>query len=285
MSSTSGPKFPTEMTEHAAVAVSEGEPFPESDSEIDQTGYPPVNEIVPQQPIDNTSQINQIPISQSSHDGRDATELSIVTYTNKSFKVVGNSRPYKFTMRKMGGKWNRNLEGGPGWIFSNMHQEAVVEFVENANNGKVEPDAVHPTGYQHRIPYNNGYGGNNTGYQGNNTGYQGNNNGYSNSPHTNNRNNGSIKLPVAQKYGDNRKQQAFYTFYKPRVGMSAKINEGTSNVVWPVINVSSSHHNGIIDEAQISWTSQDGQCVSELVTINGKWKVLGKMENHSVIFI
>ena len=74
------------------------------------------------------------------------TGLAIEPYNERSFKVVGNSRPFRFTLRSMGGKWNRNLEGGKGWIFSVERQEAVQEFINRVNNGEVEPDQVNPAG-------------------------------------------------------------------------------------------------------------------------------------------
>lgn len=39
-------------------------------------------------------------------------------YSEKSFVLRGDTKPHKEQMKKMGGKWNTNLKGGPGWVFS-----------------------------------------------------------------------------------------------------------------------------------------------------------------------
>lgn len=57
-----------------------------------------------------------------------------VDYSDKSFAVYGDTKPYKDELRQLGGKFNSNLKGGPGWIFPNKLIDDVAEFVAVANN-------------------------------------------------------------------------------------------------------------------------------------------------------
>ena len=43
--------------------------------------------------------------------------IEICEYSPKSFAVIGNTRPYKETIKRLGGRWNPNLTIGKGWIF------------------------------------------------------------------------------------------------------------------------------------------------------------------------
>ena len=36
----------------------------------------------------------------------------------KSLVLMGDTKPFKETIKEMGGKWNANLKCGPGWIFA-----------------------------------------------------------------------------------------------------------------------------------------------------------------------
>ena len=48
------------------------------------------------------------------------------SYTEKSFVVRGgDTKNYSEKLREIGGKYNANLKGGPGWIFSLRHKEKV----------------------------------------------------------------------------------------------------------------------------------------------------------------
>ena len=45
--------------------------------------------------------------------------ISIQNYNDKSFAVYGDTKEYKEVLKNLGGKWNRKLSGGQGWIFPN----------------------------------------------------------------------------------------------------------------------------------------------------------------------
>lgn len=60
--------------------------------------------------------------------------LKIVNYSEKSFAVIGETKPFKDQMKELGGAWNRGLTCGAGWIFSNKARERVEKFLKT---GKV----------------------------------------------------------------------------------------------------------------------------------------------------
>ena len=60
-------------------------------------------------------------------------QLKIEEYSDKAFVVRGNSKPYKEQFTSRYGKWNSNLKGGSGWIFSNKHKEKITLFVNDIN--------------------------------------------------------------------------------------------------------------------------------------------------------
>ena len=62
--------------------------------------------------------------------------LNIVDYSDKSFAVLGDSKPLKEQMKQLGVAWNRGLTCGAGWIFSNKARARVENFIKT---GKVEP--------------------------------------------------------------------------------------------------------------------------------------------------
>lgn len=61
--------------------------------------------------------------------------LKIVDYSEKSFAVIGDTKPVKEQLKQLGGSWNRGLTCGAGWIFSNKARERVECFIKT---GKVE---------------------------------------------------------------------------------------------------------------------------------------------------
>ena len=64
-------------------------------------------------------------------------QLKIEEYSNKAFVVRGNSKPYKEQFTSRHGRWNSNLKGGSGWIFSNRHIKNIKLFVNDINNNNV----------------------------------------------------------------------------------------------------------------------------------------------------
>ena len=74
---------------------------------------------------------------------------TILTYSEKSFIVIGDSRPYKDQFKidgKFVGKFNRflkvknpqtnELENTTGWVFSNRH----LEYIQKVLNTEIQPN-------------------------------------------------------------------------------------------------------------------------------------------------
>lgn len=74
-----------------------------------------------------------------------SNDLITEDYTEKSFVVRGNdTRALKDSLRDLGGKYNANLKGGPGWIFSLKKRpevEAAIKTLKVEEGVKVVSDA------------------------------------------------------------------------------------------------------------------------------------------------
>jgi hypothetical protein len=64
-------------------------------------------------------------------------QLNIKEYSEKAFVIYGNSKAYKEQLMARRGKWNPNLIGGSGWIFSKKHMDNMKVFVDEVNKGMI----------------------------------------------------------------------------------------------------------------------------------------------------
>jgi len=55
-----------------------------------------------------------------------SSSITVEQYTEKSIVVRGNTIPYKNKLLSLGGKWNKSLRGGEGWIFP-LTKKSIVE--------------------------------------------------------------------------------------------------------------------------------------------------------------
>lgn len=60
--------------------------------------------------------------------------IYIEDYSAKSFAVYGETKSYKDLLLKLGGKFNGNLKGGPGWIFKLADKKKVQDFIKTVKN-------------------------------------------------------------------------------------------------------------------------------------------------------
>lgn len=54
------------------------------------------------------------------------SSITVEQYSEKAIVVRGNSIPYKEKLLSIGGKWNKMLKGGEGWIFP-LTKKPIVE--------------------------------------------------------------------------------------------------------------------------------------------------------------
>lgn len=57
--------------------------------------------------------------------------ITLEQYSEKSIAVFGNTSDHKDSLMTLGGKYNANLRGRPGWIFTNSARPRVEEFIKN----------------------------------------------------------------------------------------------------------------------------------------------------------
>lgn len=53
----------------------------------------------------------------------------------KGYAVFGNTKDYKDDLKALGGRFNGNLGGRPGWIFGSKVLTQLQEFVDQVNSG------------------------------------------------------------------------------------------------------------------------------------------------------
>lgn len=56
-----------------------------------------------------------------------ASEINIIDYSEKAFAVIGETKPIADILKNLGGRFNRKLSCGAGWIFSKRSLENVKE--------------------------------------------------------------------------------------------------------------------------------------------------------------
>lgn len=54
----------------------------------------------------------------------------IIEYSDKAFAVVGDTKPIKDELKKLGGRFNGKLSCGAGWIFSKKAEESVKSLLQ-----------------------------------------------------------------------------------------------------------------------------------------------------------
>jgi hypothetical protein len=70
------------------------------------------------------------------------SDLNCTEYSEKAIVVRGEAtKTYKEDLKTLGGKYNANLKGGAGWIFSKTSQGKVNKFITSVKNGEVTPSS------------------------------------------------------------------------------------------------------------------------------------------------
>jgi hypothetical protein len=62
--------------------------------------------------------------------------LTIEEYSEKAFVVRGDTKAHKETLMAKRGRYNPNLRGGPGWVFSKRHLENITAYISETSEMK-----------------------------------------------------------------------------------------------------------------------------------------------------
>jgi len=180
--------------------------------------------------------------------------MELTEYSEKSFVVFGDTKPYKDSLKALGGKFNSKLkiegEETPGWIFSKKQSEKVQKFLAQvAAGGEAETNS---------LPSLEGEDGSETFSS------------VSSNPKS---------LPkVVMVEDDNKYQFVKFKIFKPRVGMTVTVKSGKSESVGEVSRVET--HNDIVDTAYIK--INDGTSLA--VICRQTWQIFGYTPSHKVFF-
>lgn len=60
-------------------------------------------------------------------------------YSDKSIAVFGETKPWAGNLKELGGKFNANLGGKPGWIFAKTKEADIMNFLALANARQIAP--------------------------------------------------------------------------------------------------------------------------------------------------
>ena len=76
--------------------------------------------------------INEINTENVSSSPKEKTLPTIQSYTDKSFILIGETKPYKDKIKELGGVWNAKLkDGNKAWVFSLTKQKDVENWLNN----------------------------------------------------------------------------------------------------------------------------------------------------------
>lgn len=73
-------------------------------------------------------------------------------YSDKSIAVFGETKPWASNLRALGGKFNANLKGRPGWIFQRNKEAELMQFIAQAQQGLIQPTATATVATQTNYP-------------------------------------------------------------------------------------------------------------------------------------
>lgn len=269
-----------------------------AESPVSYSGVPSANMAIPvpsNQPFPETVapsvSTQPFPVSASAPSTGDAMKnaLAMQPYMDKSFVVVGDSRPFRESLKQLGGRWKKFLKGADGqtfraWVFGLSHQDEVKDFVERVNRGEVEPEKFER--YQRRPKYQNGQG-----QQGFRQPI------YSNPAqayapahgpvHASTHAYAGMPPSLQGQYINPRGQMTTYHWPKPNVGMTCNVR--ADNVDYPchVVAVNQHPKTGNLTSAIIAWPGGEQNRVA--VVYNAykdkfDWKVIGYDAKHSIRF-
>ena len=69
------------------------------------------------------------------------SDMKVSDYSDKSIAVQGDTRKYKEDLKKLGGKYNFELKGGPGWVFPKTREKEINDFISGGKRLVSEEEA------------------------------------------------------------------------------------------------------------------------------------------------
>ena len=60
--------------------------------------------------------------------------LRIQEYSAKAIVIRGDTLKWRKELKEAGGKWNRNLKGGMGWVFSKKNTATVEKLLKKSQD-------------------------------------------------------------------------------------------------------------------------------------------------------
>lgn len=74
------------------------------------------------------------------------TGITLEDYSEKAVAIFGDTKPHKDNLSKLGGKFNSNLRGRSGWIFSKAKSADVLkQYIEDGDDNQLDYEVSTPT--------------------------------------------------------------------------------------------------------------------------------------------
>lgn len=166
-------------------------------------------------------------------------------YSDKSIAVYGDTKPWKNNLMNLGGRYNKNLGGQPGYIFSRDKEGELMQFLADAQAGQVQPA-------QERVKQIRKTTGQIT---------------------------GQVQQPYAGTDGLYY-QVISYNVEYPVVNQEVIISFGDQNVEYVVKQI----ENTQLPVDSILIEPKGGQGLSRAIVAKGKWQIEGMQGDHKLIF-
>lgn len=66
-------------------------------------------------------------------------DILVSPYSDKALKVEGEAtKSYIPQWKSIGGRFNKNLKGGPGWIISMKREEELLKIIDGIKNNTIQ---------------------------------------------------------------------------------------------------------------------------------------------------
>lgn len=70
--------------------------------------------------------------------------ITLEQYSEKAIVLFGETEKVKDRIKALGGKYNSNLKGRPGWVFTNSSRPKLEAFLKSLEEGGIDTPASVP---------------------------------------------------------------------------------------------------------------------------------------------